>query len=101
MKKFFLLSVFTLGLMLMAHLADAQVHFYVNVEPTPPVYVHPVAPSPRHVWVADEWVWTNGAYVHHPGYWQVPPHGYHTWVNGHWIKERGHGSYWVAGHWHR
>jgi hypothetical protein len=46
-------------------------------------------------------VWVNGAYVHHPGYWQVPPRGYHVWVGGHWIRERGHGSYWVPGRWRR
>src|ERR1700744_3582785 len=72
-KKIALLSLLALALTFTAfHKADAQ-RFYVSVRPVEPVYVHPVRPSPRHVWVESEWEWRNGAYVHHPGYWALPP----------------------------
>ena len=99
-KKIALLSLLALALTFTAfHKADAQ-RFYVSVRPVEPVYVHPVRPSPRHVWVESEWEWRNGAYVHHPGYWALPPRHYHVWVAGHWEHEnRGH--YWIPGHWGR
>lgn len=99
-KKIALLSLLALALTFTAfHKANAQ-RFYVSVRPVEPVYVHPVQPSPRHVWVESEWVWTNGAYVNHPGYWALPPRHYHVWVRGHWEHER-RGHYWVPGHWGR
>ncbi|HTQ28689.1 MAG TPA: hypothetical protein VMI35_11190 [Puia sp.] len=78
--------------------AHAQ-HYYVTVRPAEPVVVRPVAPSPHHVWVENEWVWRGGAYVAVPGHWIVPPRGRVRWVPGHWVHEPGHGHYWVAGHW--
>ena len=101
MKKVLLLSVLSLGMILAAHVADAQVHFYVDVPPPIPVYVHPVQPSPRHVWVESEFAWEGGRYVHHPGYWAVPPRHYHRWVRGYWQREPHHGNYWIPGHWDR
>ena len=41
--------------------ASAQV--YVSVRPVWHPVVRPVAPSPRHVWIDEEWAWRNGAYV--------------------------------------
>ena len=99
MKKVLLLSLFSVGMILFAHTAEAQ-RFYVSVHPEIPVYVHPVAPSPRQVWVESEFVYTGGAYVHHPGYWTLPPRHYHAWVPGYWAREP-RGSYWISGHWRR
>lgn len=90
----------SIGMILTAHVAEAQVHFFVSVHPEIPVYVHPPQPSPRHVWVESEFVWQGGAYVHRPGYWAVPPHHYHAWVPGYWAREP-RGNYWIQGHWRR
>jgi hypothetical protein len=93
------LSMFLLcaGLALAVNSAEAQ-HF-VKAHPAARVVVRPAAPSPRHVWVDDEWSWKGGAYVQVPGHWILPPHGRKAWVPGHWVTKHGHGDYWVAGHW--
>lgn len=77
--------------------ASAQV--YVTVRPTPPVIVRPVAPSPSHVWIGEEWEARNGVYVHTGGHWALPPHPGYIWIGGHWGHR--HGWYWVPGHWRR
>jgi len=99
MKKYFGKILFALGLMLsLSFAASAQV--IVKVRPTHEVVVRSHAPSPRHVWVEEEWVARNGRYEYVPGYWAEPHHGYHVWVRGHWATHR-HGYYWVPGHWAR
>lgn len=98
-KKLILVSLLSAGLVLFANFADAQ-RIFVNIEPAIPVYVHPACPSPRHVWVESEWVVSGGVYVHHPGYWAIPPEHFHVWIPGHWEREY-RGSYWVPGHWRR
>ena len=99
MKKYVLAVVILLGVFTgISQSTQAQVHFYVNVRPTAPVIVRPAPPSPRHIWVEDEWTYRNGAYVRVPGYWAAPPRGRRAWVAGHWEHER-RGHYWVAGHW--
>ncbi len=62
------------------------------------VFVRPVRPSPRHVWVAEEWVPGGATYVHHEGYWAVPAHPGAIWITGHWRHRRG-GYVWIPGHW--
>jgi hypothetical protein len=61
---------------------------------------HPPAPSPNHIWVAEEWVGNGrGGYDYRPGYWVLPPK--EQWVPGYWNK-RHHGLpgyVWVPGHW--
>jgi hypothetical protein len=98
MKKRFLVSIFTVLCIAFSQVSHAQ-HFYVKVRPVEPVIVRPAAPSPHHVWVEHEWAWRNGAYVHVPGYWVVPPRGHHRWIPGHWRESRRDGAYWVPGHW--
>jgi len=63
-----------------------------------PVMVRPMRPSPRHVWVAEEWVPGGGTYVYHEGYWALPPHPGAIWVAGRW-RHRHHGYVWVGGFW--
>jgi len=78
----------------------ASAQFYVKIRPEHTVIaVRPAAPSPRHVWVEDEWVWRNGNYEHVDGYWAEPGPGYHEWVAGHWRESRRRGWVWVPGHW--
>jgi hypothetical protein len=77
--------------------AGAQT-IYVKIRPAPPVIVRPVAPSPVHVWVAEEWRPNGAGYVYSGGYWAAPPHPGWVWIPGHW-KRHEYGEYWVGGHW--
>lgn len=79
--------------------ANAQ-RIYVNIRPARPVVVvkRPAAPSPVHVWVADDWVPQGNAYVYKGGYWAAPPRARAVYVPGHWVKAK-KGHVWVAGRW--
>jgi len=80
-----------------AQSASAQI--YVNVRPRHEVIVaRPAAPSPRHVWVDEEWRPAHGHYEYAGGYWAAPPRAGVVWVPGHWRDTR-RGSVWIAGHW--
>jgi len=90
---FIVVSAFTI--------AKSQAQVVVTVRPERPkeyVVARPAAPSPRHVWVAEEWTPQGGRYVYRAGYWAVPPHGHAAWIPGHWREHRG-GYVWVPGHW--
>lgn len=78
--------------------ANAQI--IVKVRPLRPkvVVVKPVAPSPRHVWVDEDWVEDHGKYRWHGGYWVAPPHPHAVWIAGHWAG-RHRGYRWIPGHW--
>ena len=93
-KGLLALSLFSLS----ASAADAQV--IVRVRPARPTVVvaRPAAPSPRHVWVDEDWVGERGAYRWHGGYWAAPPREQAVWVPGHWSGRR-RGYSWVPGHW--
>lgn len=64
----------------------------------PVVVARPPAPSPRHVWVAEEWVPSGGTYVYKGGYWAEPPRPHARWIPGHW-KRTPAGYVWRPGHW--
>ncbi|HWK03704.1 MAG TPA: hypothetical protein VNS58_08730 [Puia sp.] len=79
--------------------ASAQV--YVSVRPVfAGPRVRPAPPSPRHVWIDEEWTMRGGRYVSTGGYWAAPPHPGWAWVPGRWAHER-RGDYWIAGRWRR
>ena len=79
--------------------ASAQsVSVYVKVRPVVPVMARPVAPSPNHVWIAEEWRPSGATYVYAGGYWAAPPKPGWMWIPGHW-KRHEYGEYWVPGHW--
>ncbi|HZE83196.1 MAG TPA: hypothetical protein VE035_02760, partial [Puia sp.] len=61
-KHLFRFGLFFALVMAMSFAASAQI--YVNVRPVAPVIVRTERPSPRHVWVGEEWEVRNGAYVH-------------------------------------
>jgi hypothetical protein len=96
MKKIILLAIAVAGFTLWSADSTAQL-VVVQVKPTAPVVVRVAAPSPKHVWITDEWVLRNGKYVHQPGYWMVPGNG-KSWKNGYWKNGKG-GHYWVPGRW--
>ena len=97
-------KVVKLALLVMVVIAagsfSASAQIYVSVRPTWHEVVRPAAPSPRHVWIGEEWEYRNGAYVATGGHWAMPPHPGWIWVGGHWIHDR-RGHQWVAGHWAR
>ncbi|QEM06499.1 hypothetical protein DIU31_024385 [Mucilaginibacter rubeus] len=81
-----------------AFTTNAQI--VVRVRPARPVAVirRPPPPSPRHVWVEEDWVLSSGRYVWHGGYWAAPPRPRAFYVPGHW-RNTPRGSVWVPGHW--
>ncbi len=82
-------------LVLGAFTANAQI--FVTVRPFRPVVVRTVAPSPRHIWVDEDWVERDGRYVWVGGHWENPRDGY-RYNRGYWRKGD-RGDYWVPGHW--
>ncbi|OJW82578.1 MAG: hypothetical protein BGO69_05670 [Bacteroidetes bacterium 46-16] len=74
---------------------------YVRVRPPRPhvtVSVRPAAPSPRHVWIEEDWSPAGREYRWHGGYWAEPPRPRAVWVPGHWRHAR-RGWVWRPGHW--
>ena len=90
------LLILVVALSCSAYNSNAQV--YVSVRPPIPHYVRVEAPSPRHVWIDEEWEPRGGSYVFVGGHWAEPPHPGWRWSTGHW-KEGPHGHMWVAGRW--
>ena len=97
MKKHLFAVILILTCISFSNVSMAQV--YVRIQPVAPVIVRPAPPTPDHIWVEHEWAVRNGAYVHVPGYWAVPPHGRARWIPGHWRNHHHHGYYWIPGHW--
>lgn len=100
-KKIFL--GMTVGLSLLAWNTEAQIT--VRVRPPRPhvtIVTRPPAPTPRHVWVEEDWQYRGGRYEHNGGYWAAPPrHGhYRHYRQGRWEHRRG-GYIWVGGRWQR
>jgi len=94
--------------------ASAQI--YVTIRPSRPVYVRPAPPSPRHIWIDEDWYgvgdryeWRGGywaepptpGYYYHPGYWRHTDRG-HVWITGRWDARpyHGHGHGHGYGHEH-
>ena len=73
---------------------------YVHVRPVVPHYVRIEAPSPRHVWIDEEWEPRGGSYAFVGGHWAEPPYAGATWVPGRWAHHD-RGEYWIRGHWRR
>jgi len=80
---------------------NSQAQVVVRVRPRRPgmeIIRRPHRPSPRHVWVDEEWTPAGPRYVYHRGYWALPPRPGTIWIAGHWDR-RGSGYVWVPGHW--
>ncbi|MGN6568725.1 MAG: hypothetical protein ACTHJ0_12265 [Flavipsychrobacter sp.] len=92
-KTFF---AFAIAMTCLSYHSNAQL--IVNIRPARPVYVRPVAPSPRHVWVDEEWRERNGHYEFAGGHWVAAPRPGAMWVPGHWVR-RPRGWFWRPGHW--
>ncbi len=90
--------LFMLAIALTCGAFTSNAQIVVNVRPARPHYERAVAPSPRHVWIDEEWEPRGNTYVFTGGHWAEPPHPGAAWVAGRWSK-KGRGEYWKAGHW--
>ena len=79
-------------------IASASAQIYVNLRPERPHYVRTVAPSPRHVWIDEDWQERDGRYEWNGGRWAEPPHEGDRYRPGHW-GHSDHGHSWKAGRW--
>jgi hypothetical protein len=77
--------------------SDAQIVVRARMH-APVVAVRPVRPSPRHVWVGEEWAPSGRTYVYRGGYWAAPPRPHARWIAGHW-RHTPRGYVWRPGHW--
>ncbi len=98
MKNLKLLSI---AFVLLFASADTFAQILVRVRPARPrtvVVRRPPAPSPRAVWVEEDWAPSGNRYVWHGSYWAAPPRPRAVFISGHWRYNR-RGSVWVPGHW--
>jgi len=95
LKSLLLAILFLIGLGIFN--AGAQ-EVIVTERPVRPHYERVVAPSPRHVWIEEEWEVRGGRYVFVGGHWAEPPRPMMIWVPGHWAR-RPRGEVWIPGHW--
>lgn len=79
-----------------SYAASAQV--YVTIRPKAPVVVRTERPSPKHVWIEEEWREDGHGYKYAGGHWEVPPRDGQRWIPGHWKHEH-RGDFWIRGHW--
>jgi len=100
MKKYGrILMLFTALSLFAAANSNAQIVVRARLgRPRGTVLVRPHRPSPRHVWVSEEWTPSGGTYVYKPGYWAERPHPRAVWVAGKW-RHSHRGYIWIAGHW--
>ena len=99
MKKIIRNSVLALSLLFAVAETKAQVVVRVRPHHERIIVTHrPPAPSPRHVWVDEDWRPARRGYVWHGGYWAEPPRPGMVWIAGHWRHNR-NGWVWVPGHW--
>ncbi len=94
-------SLLLLTAALLFSVADSSAQLVVRLRPNRPgarVVVRGARPSPRHVWVDEEWTPGSRTYVYHKGYWAKPPRPGAVWVAGRW-EHRPRGYVWIAGHW--
>jgi WXXGXW repeat (2 copies) len=94
-------ALFMLALILTFGAVSSMAQVYVNVRPVRPVAVVRVdAPSPRHVYIDEDWRENNGSYEWHGGRWEAPPHAGYHYTAGYW-DHNDHGHRWHQGRWHR
>lgn len=101
MKKLALLAA--MSLTFVSSVASADVRFAPGVRATvaPPALryeVAPVAPSPRHHWIAGHWAWRGNAHLWTPGRWAHPPEPNVVWEPARWENVGGawtfHEGFW-------
>ncbi len=71
--------------------------YVVRERPAEVVYVRPASPSPQHIWISGDWIWSGGGYHWREGHWERRREG-RSWHEGHWQNTQ-YGWKWMAGHW--
>jgi len=92
--------LFALAIVMSSGAISASGQIYVSVRPPRPVVVRTVAPSPRHIWIDEDWQERDGKYEYSGGRWAEPPHPGYRYEPGRW-NHGPHGDTWKQGHWHR
>src|SRR6185369_8796404 len=90
--------IVALVIMLSCSIFSTSAQIYVTVRPSRPVYVRPVAPSPRHIWIEEDWNGVGDRYEWHGGYWAEPPVEGYYYTPGYW-RHSNHGYVWIGGRW--
>ena len=92
-------ALFILGLTLTCGAYSSMAQIIVKIRPPRPPHIERTAPpSPRHIWIEEDWSPRGNTYEFRGGRWEEPPHENATWVPGHWKQTR-NGSMWVPGQW--
>jgi hypothetical protein len=83
--------------------AEAQLRHVpgVRVRVAPPasrLEAAPLAPSPRHLWIAGYWAWHGGTHVWMGGHWALPPQPSYVWEPARWENVGGAWMFY-EGHW--
>ena len=89
-----------LAIALMCHISGQAQEIIVKARPPLPRYERIERPSPRHVWIDEDWEPRGGAYVFVGGRWAEPPRPGMIWISGRWDR-RPRGEVWIRGHWRR
>ncbi len=92
-------SFLALAIALTSGIYSASAQIYVHVRPIAPIIVRTAPPSPRHIWIGEDWHENNGHYEHVGGHWAEPPREGYQYQAGHWNHSR-RGHTWQAGGWH-
>ena len=79
-------------------MSTASAQIFVSVRPVHAVVVRTAAPSPRHVWIDEDWQERDGRYEYNGGRWAEPPHEGYRYYPGHW-DHNGNGHRWREGNW--
>ena len=72
----------------------------IRERPARPHFERVAAPSPRHVWIEEEWEVRGGRHEFAGGRWVLSPYPGAVWIPGHWAQ-RPRGWVWIGGHWRR
>lgn len=82
--------------------AQAATRIYVRIGP-PPIVVehHRRLHWPGQTWRPGYYRWDGRHYEWTRGQYIRPPYHRAVYISGRWVRERGHGWYWVPGHWSR
>ena len=92
-------ALFILGLTLTCGAYSSMAQIIVKIRPPRPPHIERTAPpSPRHIWIEEDWSPRGNTYEFRGGRWEEPPHENATWVPGQWKQTR-NGSMWVPGQW--
>jgi hypothetical protein len=87
-----------LALILSFIVSAASAQIYVTVRPSRPVYVRTVAPSPRHIWIEEDWNGRDGRYEWSGGHWAEAPQPGYRYRQGYW-RHSTRGDHWTPGRW--